>query len=395
VTQHQPDRPALTIAEAIVPCSDWSLARNQSLVRWQSAHLAIRLLRRAAADRSGGPLAVPSSRVADALADDEPPPPADAPAAPTPAAVAGLVARLAWRLFVRGVQSLVTRDEWFVALRRRAGGLPSSLAGFSPVAIAEGYVADPMLVDAEGETHLFVEAWDRAAGRGRIGRLDPSSHSPAAHQPRLVLETPTHLSYPTLVHWRDQWFLIPENWAGGRVDLYRADPFPDHWSYMTTLLDDVRAADPTVHADGGRLWLFLTLTEPGTNPWGELSLFWADDIAGPWQPHPANPIVTDARRARPAGPLFQTEAGLIRPAQDCTGAYGRRIVFHRVDRLDETGYAETVIGTVEPTGLRGLERTHTYSRSAAWEALDGRRRTWRVPRPGVRSTTKPPRSPAR
>ena len=43
-------------------------------------------------------------------------------------------------------------------------------------------------------------------------------------------------------------------------------------------------------------------------------------------------------------------------------------------------YAETVIGTVEPTGLRGLERTHTYSRSAEWEALDGRRRTWRLPR---------------
>jgi hypothetical protein len=193
-----------------------------------------------------------------------------------------------------------------------------------------------------------------------------------------VLETPTHLSYPTVVRWHDEWFLVPENWDGGRVDLYRGDPFPDRWRYVAPILDGIRAVDPTLYVGGGHLWLFLTRQEQGLTPWGELSLFWADDIAGPWHPHPANPIVTDARRARPAGRLFESDGSLIRPAQDCTGAYGRRIVLHRVDRLDETAYAETVIGTVEPTGLRGLERTHTYSRSTAWEALDGRRRTWRM-----------------
>ena len=377
----------MTVAEAIVPCSDWSLARNQSLVRWQSAHLAMRSLHRSAAGRGAGP--VSSSPVPSSLAADEPPPPGTAPVPLAARAVVGLVARLTWRVVARAIQGVLTRDEWFVALRRRRdGSLPSSLAGFQPVLIADGYVADPILVDAGTRTHLFVEAWDEAAGRGRIALIDPAHEGRVPQHPQIVFETPTHLSYPTVVRWRDDWFLIPENWAGGVVDLYRGDPFPDRWQYVATLLDDVRAADPTIHVVGGRLWLFLTLTERGSNPWGELSLFWADDIAGPWHPHPGNPIVTDARRARPAGPLFETAAGLIRPAQDCTGAYGRRIVLHRVDRLDETGYAETVIGTVEPTGLPGLERTHTYSRSLEWEALDGRRRSWRLPRGTARAAAR-------
>ena len=188
-------------------------------------------------------------------------------------AVVGLVARLTWRVVARAIQGVLTRDEWFVALRRRRdGALPSSLAGFQPVLIADGYVVDPILVDGGTRTHLFVEAWDEAAGRGRIALIDPAHEGRVPQHPQIVFETPTHLSYPTVVRWGDDWFLIPENWAGGVVDLYRGDPFPDRWQYVATLLDDVRATRRSTSSVGG--WLFLTLTERGSNPWGELSLFW-------------------------------------------------------------------------------------------------------------------------
>jgi hypothetical protein len=96
-------------------------------------------------------------------------------------------------------------------------------------------------------------------------------------------------------------------------------------------------------------------------------------VRGPWEPHPRNPVVSDVRRARPAGRPFRDESrGLIRPSQDCSGLYGSAVVFNRIEELSETGYRETPIGRLEPGWRHANLGTHTYSASETWEAVDGR-----------------------
>jgi len=102
----------------------------------------------------------------------------------------------------------------------------------------------------------------------------------------------------------------------------------------------------------------------------ELCLFFADALMGPWTPHRGNPVLSDVRRARPAGTLFYEEGRLIRPSQDCGKAYGYALVFSEVLTLSETEYEERQIGRLDPGLVAGCVGTHTYNRTEQFEVVD-------------------------
>jgi hypothetical protein len=85
-----------------------------------------------------------------------------------------------------------------------------------------------------------------------------------------------------------------------------------------------------------------------------------------------NPIISDVRRARPAGPLFVKDGFLIRPSQDCSRRYGFAVCLNRVDVLTDNDYREVPIERILPTWLRGNQGTHTFTRGSRFEAVDGR-----------------------
>ena len=157
------------------------------------------------------------------------------------------------------------------------------------------------------------------------------------------------------------------------VELFRARRFPVEWEPYAVLLRDIRAWDPTLLRHDGRYWLFAAVAAVGASDSDELCLYWSESLTGPWRPHPRNPVVSDARHSRPAGRILVDGGSLVRPAQDCTGGYGRRIVLNRIEVLSPDEYRETPIGTIEPRWLAGLLRTHTYTVDNGMEAIDGLR----------------------
>jgi hypothetical protein len=167
--------------------------------------------------------------------------------------------------------------------------------------------------------------------------------------------------------------MIPESLQTRTVELYRAVEFPSQWVFERCLLDGVCAVDATMLEDGSRLWLFVGVAEPGASVNDELHLYSAATLEGPWVPHPENPIVSDVRRARPAGTIFRHRGRLIRPAQDCSRGYGSAVVFNRIDVLTTGEYAESPIGRIEPNWARGLVGTHTYNSTGGIEVVDGLR----------------------
>ena len=55
--------------------------------------------------------------------------------------------------------------------------------------------------------------------------------------------------------------------------------------------------------------------------------------------------------------------------------YGQRTVLSSITKLTTDEYEEHQIGSIEPVGIPGIQRTHTYSFDGSVEALDGYRRT--------------------
>ncbi len=270
-------------------------------------------------------------------------------------------------------------DHWRLALRRQ-GDAACGLLAQEPAR----FRADPFLFVEAGRLWLFYEDFPYATGKGVIGRLavdDPhgADHNPPSPAqsyprkdgtPRVVLEERFHLSYPLVLRHRGAIYMLPETSAACRVQLYRANPFPDRWVPDVVLIEGRKLADATPVFHDGRWWLFASANDDGGSSWDQLHLFHAPDLFGPWAPHAGNPVLIDAGAARPAGMMWHENGVLMRPAQDCRSGYGAGLVVCRVDRLDEGGFHQSVVRRVEPPSGLGATGLHTLNRAAGWEAVD-------------------------
>ncbi|MFC3549814.1 hypothetical protein ACFOLC_02170 [Lysobacter cavernae] len=278
------------------------------------------------------------------------------------------------------VEDRLRVPHWFVAWRRGNPLLDPHaprLSGLRELPCPRGhFYADPLLHLHHGEPWLFVEDYDYRRGKGTLAVLPWSDDGPAGTA-RTVLDLDVHLSYPFVFEWRGETYLVPESAAAHRISLFRARAFPDRWEFVCDLLQGHRAVDATLHEHDGRWYLFANVCEAGGGTYDELFLFHADTPLGPFRPHPGNPIVSDVRRARPAGRLFTRNGQLIRPAQDCARGYGNAVVFNHVQELSPSRYREQPLGRLAPDWAPGLSGCHTYSALAGFEIVDGKRPTWR------------------
>ena len=232
------------------------------------------------------------------------------------------------------------------------------------------FYADPFPIVWRGRTFLFVEEFEHRIAKGVISVAEFGSNGPI-ETPRPVLERPTHLSYPNVFERDGEMWMIPESGAAGTIDLYRALDFPHSWKLEATLVDGLFASDATLVERDGRWWMFATVRDGGGAFSDALWLWSAPDFRGPWTPHPRNPVLIDIASARPAGRMFERGGALYRPVQDCRAGYGAAMALARVDRLDESGYAQTVEAVYRPDAGWPGRRLHTYNAAAGLEFIDG------------------------
>jgi hypothetical protein len=229
------------------------------------------------------------------------------------------------------------------------------------------FIADPFGI-AEGERlSILVEEFDYQSNQGRIVSVEGTSSEPR----RPAMEFEAHASYPFLFRHDGSIYCVPSMSPGRGVDLFRATEFPTRWERVGCLLPDFAAQDATVFEHEGRWWLFCTDHDDAAD--ARLHAWFASDPAGPWEPHPLNPLKTDVRSSRPGGTPFVHEGRLYRPAQDDSQSYGGAIVLNRVVRLTTTEFEEETVARVDPVpGLysRGL---HTLSAVGDRTLVDGKR----------------------
>jgi hypothetical protein len=350
--------------------------RTRDAVYWQSATFPARRLARLVAG-----VAIPGPGEDAAGAPDVATHGADRPGATRSwPPFAGLVAAVIRRV----VDRVVFEAEWavFTRTRGRVDPPPRDLGGFQPVPAPAGrFYADPFVVAERGEATLYVEDCPNGAHRGRISALRGGPDGRWTG-PTVVLADLEHRAYPHVAVTTRGLLLTPDSGRAGGVDVFRREGEDGAWVPAGRWLEGLSVSDPTLLERDGRLWLFVAMTGRGMNPWDELHLYSAPGADGPWTGHPLNPIVADCRRARPAGRIFESDGLLLRPGQDCSIAYGRRIVLSAIRTMTTTDYAEEPVAAIEPDGIPGVSRTHTYSVDGTIEALDGYRRRRRFPSVG-------------
>lgn len=270
----------------------------------------------------------------------------------------------------RALGKALSRDQWGIALAFGDDVCRDPAQTRLILPPADRFWADPMVWPAADQGWwVFIEEVIYAEGRGTLKaiRVHPDGRW---EQPVPVMARPWHLSYPFLFWWEGALWMVPESGANRTVELYRCINMPDRWEKAVDLLTDIDMVDATVFAHGGRWWLLGNVSEPGADKHDELHAFHAPSPLGPWEPHAANPVVADARAARPAGSLFRHGGRLLRPAQVCVPEYGHALVLRRIERLTPTEYVEATETRIDPGWLPGIACVHTLSHEAGLTAFD-------------------------
>ena len=218
---------------------------------------------------------------------------------------------------------------------------------------------------------VAMEELPRSPRRGIISALTVGADG-AVSEPRPVITEAHHLSYPCLVERGGELFCIPEAAESGRVTAYAVGGAGGAWPEAGRLIEG-RLLDPTVFRHEGRWWMFACTRSGPTE--ARLMAFHADDLFGPWTPHALNPLKSDIRSSRPAGPLFEHGGSLYRPAQDCSRTYGGSVRLMRVERLSPSEFREVEASHLHPGPSWALPHgLHTVGCVGDVVVLDAKRR---------------------
>ncbi|MBN1423841.1 hypothetical protein JXA88_04725 [Candidatus Fermentibacteria bacterium] len=285
-------------------------------------------------------------------------------------------------------------EQWILLCDLR-DDLSTSFRRYRPIVPPrDRFWADPHVIHRDGNYYIFFEEFLYGRGKGHVSVMVMDEHG-AYGDPVRVLERPYHLSYPFVFEWRGQYYMIPESMENGTIEAYRCVQFPREWEFCANLMTGVEAVDATLLHHGARWWLFANMKENrGASIEDELFLFSADTpLSEEWTPHPQNPIVSDVRRARPAGRIFLYDGQLYRPSQDGSMGYGYGIRMNKIVRLDEEEYEEREVDMIEPRWNPRIVGVHTFAHADRLSMIDGRLRRRRLPPfPGDRSRKSTPPS---
>lgn len=285
----------------------------------------------------------------------------------------------AYRTFSKKLKQKIVLENWILLYHFSSN--PSSILSDSKKIIPQfkkiippkdRYWADPFVYFRDDKHYIFMEEVPLKTKKGHIAVIEIDKDG-TTKPPITILEKPFHLSYPFLLEWEGELYMIPESSQNQTIDVYKCTRFPDKWEHYKTLFDGVQAADTTLFQHNGKWWLFVNIRAYSGYPnWDELFLFYADHpFSDQWVSHPKNPVISDVRRARPAGKIFKSDGLIYRPSQNCSKRYGYGLKLNQIVTLNETEYKEVEVSSIEPLWDKKIKSVHTFNFDHGISVIDG------------------------
>ena len=208
------------------------------------------------------------------------------------------------------------------------------------------WFADPFIYeDDERFLQLFVEEFDKKVKRGRIARIKIEKCANTIVECKIILDLPTHLSFPAIYRVEDKVYVHPENSASGNSYMYEYDVNAD-CLVNPVLVVDKPLTDAVIRNIEEGFIMTATMVDKANG--NVLTLLQSDSFCGPYSVK--EEVVLHDNSARMAGHYINTKSGIIRPAQNCNGDYGKAVWFYNDEEL---------VGQILPWGK--YDGVHTYN----------------------------------
>ena len=232
------------------------------------------------------------------------------------------------------------------------------------------YYADPFIIKKNEDYFVFIEEVIYEQQKGHISyfKIDKNGNY---NLPEKIIENEYHMSYPFVFEFEENYYMVPETSENKSIDLYKCKKFPDQWEFEKTLIKNINAVDSTLLRKDNKWWLFTSIQFMESSVNDSLSIFYSDDLySDEWIPVSKNPIVSDVRKSRSAGKIFELNGEYYRPAQDCAGGYGKGIIFNKIITLNESEYHEEEVKSIYSEFDSTIEGVHTFAQCEKLRILD-------------------------
>lgn len=262
-------------------------------------------------------------------------------------------------------------DKWVILFK--FGSKPiTEIENYTKISSKNGFLADPHIIFKNDHYFVFVEETETTNGKGHISIIDIDLNGNYT-TPKKILDCPYHLSYPSIFDYQDNYYMIPESHENKTIGIYKCDKFPDNWKFQQTLLKNIDAVDTTLFQYNKKWWLFTCIKQNSNlAEYNELFIYYSDQLFSKnWMSHPMNPVVSDVRKARSAGKIFEKEGKIFRPSQDCSSGYGYRVIINQILKLTENEYEEKEIETIEPYESK-IQGIHTFNSERGMIIIDAK-----------------------
>ncbi len=292
----------------------------------------------------------------------------------------GIIFRQCYKIIRKALQKMFYLNHWFLLYRFSKDGMSTNLQRFQTITSPKDrFWADPFVMTRDNRHYVFFEELMYDTDRGHISVIEIKKDGEITESVP-ILTPDYHLSYPFIFEAADmnlesdtnQLYMVPESADNETVELHRCVAFPHKWEFVMNLFSGVMLRDSTLFYHHNKWWLFATKEELGGNANEELFLYFADDFkTDQWTSHPQNPIISDTKRARPAGKIFEHDGKLYRPSQKCWGLYGYGLNINEIITLNETDYKEVQVNSLEPNWDKKTLGVHTLAYADGLTVSDG------------------------
>lgn len=234
------------------------------------------------------------------------------------------------------------------------------------------FISDPFGKSIDGKSFVMVEDLDYHNGRANIAAMEISDSDMKSYTKKSAVELPCHMSYPYIIDYNNETYLIPETYESRKVVLLKAIDFPNEWEQESTLIQNFAAVDPTVFYYNDYWWLMCTNRDTDSN--SDLYIWYSKDLFGPFKQHNGNPVKTDIKSSRPGGTPFVHNGELYRPAQNSIYTYGGSLIINKVTTLTIDEFEEEEVLEIMPDKKSKYNKgIHTIAAMGDKTVIDGKR----------------------
>lgn len=193
------------------------------------------------------------------------------------------------------------------------------------------WFADPQLLEVtDTQIVVLVEEFWYKIRKGRIAKLVISRPDYVLQDMKIILELPTHLSFPVIYEKDGQVYVMPENSASGGINIYRYNAEKETLEKVHEVANLPLTDATIVKFKSGEEYIFSTML-PHQN--GDmLQIYPFDCDAMKMNEKAVDNVAFPSNIARNAGDPFYIGDQMYRPAQDCNKCYGNGLNIQQVNK---------------------------------------------------------------